>query len=282
MRTSTSTRAIDGPRPGLTKIRTLAILDRGASTLFGALLASFGIVGGFLLDGGDPGWLFQPAAALIVSCGTLGALLVSYPLVTILESARAVSRLFTSPAPAPDRLADELLAVAGRARRLGFLALQRQIAASTSTDSMLRRGIEMLADGQDPRVVRQVLDRKLCALEESLELAPAVLESAGGYAPTIGILGAVVGLIQVLVNLGETRDLGSGLATAFVATLYGVGLANLVLLPLATKLRLRQREELQSREMVVEGVVSMGEGLDAYAIADRLGSILGDEHREAA
>ena len=224
--------------------------------------------------------MLRPAAALIVVGGTCGAVLVSFPLRNVGEAFGAVLRLLMGRTPEGGDIVDEIVAFAGRARRDGFLALEKSL--RLASDPLLRQGLSLVVDGHDARTVRSVLELKLRGLDERLERAPAVLEAAGGYAPTLGILGAVLGLIQVLHHFEGTADVGSGIATAFVATLYGVGLANLVLLPLATKLRVHYREDLLRKALIVEGVVSIQEGATPHLIADKLRAFREDEGAEAA
>jgi len=240
------------------------------ATLLGLVVAAAGLLGGLTLEGGRVGEFVQPAAALIVMGGTLGAVLVSFPLRAIRDTVVSVFQLFSERPRSSEAVIDELLDFAGRARRQGLLSLEKDI--ESAEDPMLRQGLEMIVDGQSPSVVKNVLELKLRCLEERLGRVPAVLEAAGGYAPTIGILGAVIGLIHVMRGLDGFDTVGAGIATAFVATLYGVGFANLLLLPLASKLRLRQREEIVRKEMVVEGVLSIQERLSPALIEDTLRS----------
>ncbi len=240
------------------------------ATLLGLTIAVAGVVGGLLWDGGNLAEFLQPAAALIVLGGTFGAVLVSFPLGVVTEAVASVGGLFTRRPRATEAVIEELLLLAGRARRQGLLSLDSHV--DDASDPLLRQGLELIVDGQDAQTVKTVLELKLQCLEERLEGAPKVLEAAGGYAPTIGLLGAVIGLIRVMRGLEGFDGVGGGIATAFVATLYGVGFANLLLLPLASKLRLRQREEIVHKEMIVEGILSIQERLAPGLIEDKLRS----------
>lgn len=240
------------------------------ATLLGLTIAGIGIIGGLVWDGGRLEEFIQPAAALIVLGGTLGAVLVSFPLKAVGDAFLSISRLFTARPRSNEAVIDELLVLAGRARRQGLLSLDSHV--ETASDPLLRQGLELVVDGQDARTVQNVLDLKLQCLEERLDRAPRVLEAAGGYAPTIGILGAIIGLIHVMRQLEGFEGVGGGIATAFIATLYGVGFANLLLLPLASKLRLRQRDEIKRKEMIIEGVMSIQERLAPGLIEDKLRS----------
>ena len=240
------------------------------ATLLGIAVALFGVLGGLLLDGGRLTELMQPSAALIVIGGTLGAVLVSFPLRHVMGAVSSVFQLFSVRHVSPESVIDEVLAYANRARRQGILSLERPL--EDASDPLLRQGLSLVVDGQDPDVVRGVLDLKVQCFEERLEATPRVLEAAGGYAPTVGILGAVIGLIHVMQRLDGLDGVGVGIATAFVATLYGVGLANLLFLPLASKLRTRQREEVLCKEMILEGVLSIQQRLAPRLIEDKLRS----------
>jgi chemotaxis protein MotA len=243
------------------------------ATLLGIACALFGVIGGLLWDGGRLAELIQPSAALIVVGGTLGAVLVSFPLQAVTSAVVSIFRLFSlsgSGRTSPEAVIDEVLAYANRARRQGLLSLERPL--QNASDPLLRQGLALVVDGQDPTVVRNVLDLKIQCFEERLERTPRVLEAAGGYAPTIGILGAVIGLIHVMQRLDGLDGVGAGIATAFVATLYGVGFANLFLLPLASKVRALHREQIVCKEMIVEGVLSIQERLAPRLIEDKLRS----------
>ena len=240
------------------------------ATVLGVAVALFGVVGGLLWDGGRIAELVQPSAALIVVGGTLGAVLVSFPLRSVVSAMTSILRLFSYHRSSPETVIDEVLSYANRARRQGIFSLERPL--QHASDPLLRQGLALVVDGQDPTVVRNVLDLKIQCFEERLENTPRVLEAAGGYAPTIGILGAVIGLIHVMQRLDGLDGVGAGIATAFVATLYGVGFANLLLLPLASKVRARHREEIVCKEMIVEGVLSIQEKLAPRLIEDKLRS----------
>lgn len=203
--------------------------------------------------------LLQPTAALVVFGGTAVALLVSFPLATLRRSAVAVRKVF---APAPLRARDlvaRFAQYAVRSRRRGVMALEPEIAAGT--DPFLARALALAVDGVPQAGLRQALEIDSRAREDADLECAGVLEAAAGYAPTLGILGAVLGLIQVMEHFDAPASIGSGIAVAFVATVYGVASANLLLLPLATRLRVRATDAALAREVIIEGTLSLQQGL---------------------
>jgi chemotaxis protein MotA len=244
-------------------------------SLIGLLVALVAIVGGQLLEGGHVSSILQPTAALIVLGGTVGAVALQFPPAALRQALYDVREALRPPAQlAPLILA--LGALAHRARRDGIVALEKD--AAELTDPFLRRALELAVDGFDGPAVRRMLELQLDKVEEEAEHSVKVLEAAGGYAPTVGILGAVLGLIHVMENLSEPARLGSGIAVAFVATVYGVGSANLLFLPLAGKLKLRAREVALRLEIIIEGVCSLAEGENPRALERRL-SVYAAERR---
>jgi chemotaxis protein MotA len=226
------------------------------------------IVLGQWIEGGALRSLLQGAAALIVFGGTLGAVLLSFSYSDVRRAAASVKTVFIEPDQSPDDTINAILRYARVARKDGILALEDE--AAEAKDPLLRKGLMLAVDGLNPKTLREMLEVDLDAAEDR-DLVPArVFESAGGYAPTVGILGAVLGLIQVMENLSDPSKLGAGIAVAFVATVYGVGVANLVLLPVASKLRLRAAQAARRRVLVFEGVLAIQEGLNPRLIDQKL------------
>lgn len=250
----------------------------GAATLIGLVLAGVGIVGGMILEGGNLRQIAQMTAALIVFGGTFGAVLVSFPLSAVRDAVQGLRFLFTGGQVRGEALIQEIMGYATRARRDGLLALED--AAEEASDPLLTRALSLAIDGNDAATVRSICELELEHLEEELEHAPKVWEAAGGYSPTIGIIGAVIGLIQVMQHLDDIEQVGHGIATAFVATIYGVAAANLLFLPAATKIKLAQRAILTEKEMIVEGVLSIMAGLNPRLVEERLRAFL--PHRGGA
>jgi chemotaxis protein MotA len=221
-----------------------------------------------VLEGGSARSLWQPTAALVVFGGTLGAVLVSLPIDAVVMTIRAIVATFAGHGNEVAPTISQLLEFATESRRRGVVALESRL--ERIPEAFLRNALTLAVDGTNPRVTRQILDVESQALRTASDAPAEVLETAAGYTPTLGILGAVLGLIQVMNSLSEPATLGSGIAVAFVATVYGVGAANLVLLPLAGRLRHRSRQEALYREIVVEGIVALQEGLNPRLIEQKL------------
>jgi chemotaxis protein MotA len=233
------------------------------------LLAAVGvIVLGQLLEGGSVRSLLQPTAASVVFGGTAAALLVSFPLRTLQRTALAIRDAFLQPAPALKPLILDLTNLATRSKRKGLMSLDT--AVIDSNDRFLERAIAFATDGLPTEAVRRAMETESRVQEDADDEPAQVLEAAAGYAPTLGILGAVLGLIHVMENLAAPSKLGAGIAIAFVATVYGVGSANLIFLPLAAKVRHAARTAALRREMIVEAVASMQQGVHPRQLEEQL------------
>jgi chemotaxis protein MotA len=239
-----------------------------------------GILGGaaiFLLTetlaGGSLRSLWQPTAALVVFGGTFVAVVVSYPVSTLRRTVLAVRRALMDPADPLEPLLDRIFDYARKSRRRGLLSLENEVAAAP--DPFMRAALALVIDGIHSTTSRQILEIESQALTEAAELPAEVLETAAGYSPTLGILGAVLGLIHVMESLTDPAKLGAGIAVAFVATVYGVAFPNLVLLPLATRLRGLARHASLSREIVIEGAIGLQEGLNPRLLEQKLVGYLG-------
>lgn len=237
-------------------------------SIIGILIALLAILGGNWLEGGHIASLLNGPAMAIVLGGTIGAILLQTPIPIFVRAMRMSGSVFRPPKLPVQETIEKIVSWSQIARRDGLLGLEN--ATSDEKDRFVRKGIELLVDGNEPDVIRSVLEVELDS-RETLDLQAAkVFESMGGYAPTIGILGAVMGLIHVMQNLGDPEKLGSGIATAFVATIYGVGLANLFLLPFANKLKNQVAQRTMYLEMVIEGIVSISEGENPRHIEEKL------------
>ena len=237
-------------------------------SIVGLLVAIGSIVLGQLLEGGNIGSILQPTAFLIVIGGTLGAAMLQYPLPVFVRCLRMLPWVIRPPLLDPQGVIRELLRYSDVARRNGLLALESMI--DGIDDAFLRRGLQLLVDGADPAKIRSTMDHEIQAVEHHDNQAARVLESAGGYAPTVGILGAVLGLIHVMENLADPSKLGAGIAVAFVATIYGVGSANLFFLPVANKIKNIVHERAKLQELMVDGLVAIAEGENPRMIEGRL------------
>jgi chemotaxis protein MotA len=245
-------------------------MDKGSFS--GAILAITGIVAGLLIEGGNLGQILQPTAALIVFGGTMGAVLLQFSLPTVSAAFRQALQLFTTRHKQSDALVRMLLSYANKARRNGVVSLDADL--QTISDPFLKQAIMLAVDGTEPTELRKIMRVSLDSTAENEERMPAVFESAGGFSPTIGILGAVLGLIQVMQHLDNIQEVGRGIAVAFVATIYGVGVANLFFLPFAGKMRIQLREEHLRREMILEGVISIIEGMNPRMLEIKLAGFL--------
>jgi chemotaxis protein MotA len=245
------------------------------ATLSGIALAIGGILGGLLLEQGRVGDLAQATAAMIVLGGTLGAVLVTTPLSAVLRAVAALGGVFLEIRNSTGETLERLVQLAAKARRFGVASLEADAAALP--DPFLRKALGLAADGTESRVIRDVMELDMRLSEEAAEEDARVWESAGGYAPTIGIMGAVIGLIQVMKHLDDIQAVGHGIAVAFVATVYGVGSANLFFLPAANKLRARARRESRQREMMLEGALAIAQGCNPRLVRLKLESF--DENR---
>jgi chemotaxis protein MotA len=246
------------------KIERLAIL--------GLLLGIAALAGGQVLEGGSLGVLINEAAAVIVLGGSIAAVMVQTPAAVFSHALRLTPRVLLRPEAPFGHGLQRLVQWSATARREGLLGLED--VADQEPDDFIRHGLVLLVDGAEPDVIRSSMENELALLEEKQREAVRVFEAMGGYSPTMGIIGAVLGLIHVMGNLTEPSKLGPGIATAFVATVYGVGFANLILLPIAHKLKYQIADLSRFREMMIEGLVSIAEGENPRIIEYRLGAYL--------
>jgi len=234
------------------------------ATLAGIAMALTGIIGGLLLEKGKIQDILQLTAAMIVMGGTFGAVLVTMPLPVVVRAFRSLKSVFFDRSVAPQATIDVLIQYATKARKNGIVSLETE--ANAIADPFLRKALNLAVDGTDLQELRKMMETDIALSEQVGEAEAKVWESAGGYAPTIGIIGAVLGLIQVMKHLEDIKEVGHGIAVAFVATVYGVGSANIFFLPTANKLRARLREAMLLQEMTLEGVVGIVEGLNPTLI----------------
>ncbi len=247
------------------------------ATMGGLALAFGGILGGLLLEGGSLKDVSQVTAALIVFGGTLGAVLVTTPLGVALGAAKKASTIFFEKSQDTTAVIDEIISYATKARKNGIVSLEQD--AEQVRDPFLKKALSLAVDGTDLQELRKMMELEIGLDEHRAEAEAKVYEAAGGYAPTIGIIGAVLGLIQVMKHLENIEEVGKGIAVAFVATVYGVGSANILFLPAGNKIKARMHSETQIREMMLEGVVGIVEGLNPKLIRGKLEAYI---HRSAA
>lgn len=237
-------------------------------SVLGLLIGLLAIVGGQLLEGGHVGSLAQPTALLIVGGGTLGAVMLQNPYATFKRGMAMLKWVWFPPVINHQHVINQIGSWSQVARREGLLALENMI--NPIKDEFARKGLQLLVDGAEPERLREALEVQINTYEAELKQSAKIWEAAGGYAPTIGIIGAVMGLIHVMENLSDPSKLGAGIAVAFVATIYGVGLANLVFLPVAGKLKAHIGRLVVQREMIVDGLVGIANGENPRIIESRL------------
>ncbi len=241
-------------------------MDRGS--LIGLTLAGVAILGGQTLEGGSMALFLQPTAFIIVVLGTLAAVLLHYPMPVFMQGIRMAKWAFKPPEPEGSVLIRRVVQWSHAARQDGMLALEKHL--NITRDPFQRSGLQLLIDGADAEKLRDTLDVQIINFETAERQAARVWESAGGYSPTLGILGAVIGLIHVMENLTEPGKLGPGIAVAFVATIYGVGLANLVFLPIANKIKFSIARRVREHEIICDGLVGIAQGDNPRIIEARL------------
>lgn len=227
-------------------------------SIAGVVMAFIAILGGNALEGGHLSSLVQPTAFLIVGGGTVGAVMVQTPLPTFLKGLKMAGWVFMPPKMDFKSAIDKIVEWGNVARREGLLGLES--ASEAETDPFLKKGLQLLVDGSEPDTIRGVLEVEVSATEHQENAAAKVYDGFGGYSPTIGIIGAVMGLIHVMENLSDPSKLGGGIAVAFVATIYGVALANLFFLPMATKIKGVVHHRSQFKELTIEGLAAIAAG----------------------
>jgi len=240
------------------------------ATLAGIAIALAGIIGGLLLEKGKLTDVAQGTAAMIVLGGTFGAVLVTSPFPVFWRALRGLGGIFFERGSSIQATVETIIQYSAKARKNGIVSLETD--TPTIADPFLRRALDLAVDGTDLQELRKMMDVDIAAGEHAAESEAKVWEAAGGYAPTVGIIGAVMGLIQVMKHLEDIKEVGHGIAVAFVATVYGVGSANIFFLPEANKLRARAREAMVLKELMLEGVTGIVEGLNPTLIRMKLES----------
>ena len=232
------------------------------------------VLGGQVLEGGSIHSIMQLTAAIIVFGGTFGAVFLSYPFHNVLGAFKDIRLIIKEPLKDPSVIISQITQYANKARREGILSLEKEL--KDINDPFLSKALNMAVDGIEPNTIRETMETELEYLDEHGKVNSKVFKAAGGYAPTIGILGAVLGLIHVMENLNDPTKLGSGIAVAFVATVYGVGSANLLFLPISTKMEMRHRHNMILNEMILEGVISVATGENPRLIEEKLKAFLSE------
>lgn len=238
------------------------------ATILGVVIAAGGVTGGLIMEGGKLADVTQFTAAIIVVGGTVGAVMISTPMTVLLGAGKRLIGVARETAQSRAALIEELIGLASRARKLGLVSLEQE--AMALPDPFMRKAMTLAIDGTDLQDLHKMLQLEIDLTQHQAESEAKVFELAGGYSPTVGIIGAVLGLIQVMKNLANIDEVGHGIAVSFVATVYGVGLANLLFLPVATKIKSRARLESERKELILEGVSSIVEGLNPKLIRAKL------------
>ncbi len=250
------------------------------TSILGFIIGTAMLLGGQALEGGNAGQLMQITAAMIVFGGTAGAVIVSFPASQLGDAFLYLKDVYGPLKVDFDEIIAELIQYATKARREGIIALEKD--ARGASDSLLCLGLEAVADGVDPALVKEMLETQFGRLEERVNAASKVWESAGAYSPTFGIIGAVMGLIQVMQNLSDPTKLGAGIAVAFVATVYGLYAANLILIPFSTKIKTKYAKVFTKKELIIEGILSIQAGESPALIERKLNAYVLDKHMNKA
>lgn len=237
-------------------------------SVIGVTVGFIAIIGGNWLEGGHIQALFNGPALLIVGGGTVGAAMLQSSFGAVRRAINRLGHVFVPPITELESGIEKIVAWSGTARKEGLLGLE--VIAETEPDLFARRGLQLLVDGNEPEQVRNVLEVEMYVGQQREMEAAKIYEAMGGYSPTIGIIGAVMGLIHVMGNLADPSQLGPGIATAFVATIYGVGFANLLLIPVSHKIKGLARDKANYQDMLIEGIISIAEGENPRAIEMKL------------
>jgi chemotaxis protein MotA len=249
------------------------------ASIGGIILALAGILVGMMIEGGNIMEIVKPTAAMIVCGGTAGACMLQFPLHIFVAACKDIVKVFLHKGADGEAILQQIVGFANIARKSGIVSLDGEL--KKIEDPFLKQALMLAVDGTESSEVRKIMQLELDNKSEIEEKIPAVFEAAGGYSPTVGIIGAVLGLIQVMKNLSDIDEVGRGIATAFVATIYGVAVANLICLPAAGKLKFRHREEVMIKEMMLEGVISILEGMNPRMIETKLRTFLFDSKHSA-
>jgi chemotaxis protein MotA len=248
------------------------------STLIGLVLGIVSLIFGFVLEGGSIGSLIEPTAAIIVFGGTFGATILSFPFKILSKLPEILKYAFLEKKTLPEQTIELLVDLSNLSRREGLLALDAQVQAQSS-NPFLKEGIQMIADGVEAEMIEDILTRQIERYEESILSVAKVFETAAGFAPTMGIIGTVMGLVHVLGGLSDPASLGPAIAVAFIATLYGVSSANIIYLPLANKVKARLASDVLIMELQTEGLMSVQYGENSNVLKSKLTAFLDTKSR---
>ncbi|MCQ2383177.1 MAG: flagellar motor protein [Clostridia bacterium] len=238
----------------------------------GIIVGTTMILGAQAMEGGNVGQLLQITAGMIVFGGTAGGVIVSFPPDDLKTGLKMLKTVVFPPQVDYPKLIQEIVGFATKARKEGVIILEKE--AKNASDPLLAMGLEAVADGADPTLVQGMMENQIGQIEEMVKKGAAIWESAGGYLPTFGIIGAVIGLIQVMQNLSDPSKLGAGIAVAFVATVYGLYAANLIFIPCGTRIKANYQKLILAKEIMLEGILSIQAGESPALIERKLNSYL--------
>ena len=249
------------------------------ATLLG-IISAFGLVIMAIFMGGGLSLFISPPSLMIVLGGTLGATMINYPLRDVLGALKVVQNVFfTKPLPM-GTIAKKFVAFAGRARREGILALESEM--KSISDDFFKKGMQLSIDGIEPASIQEILETEIDFLRERHQLGAEIFTTMGAFAPALGMIGTLIGLVQMLQSMDDPNSIGPAMAVALLTTFYGSVLANLVFMPIAGKLRTRSKEEILIKEMIVQGVTSLGKGDNPRLLEQKLLSFLAPKFRKSS
>ncbi len=249
------------------------------ATVIGIVLA-FGLVVSGIMSGSSLSIFVDVPSMLIVGGGTIGATLVNYPLPHVLGVLKVFKQAFLTKSQSPGQIITQFMEYANRARREGILALEPLL--RDIKDDFLRKGLQLTVDGLEPQTIQEILQTEVSHLEDRHEAGANLLATMGSLAPALGMIGTVIGLVQMLQRMADPSSIGPAMAVALITTFYGALLANLLFNPMSGKLKLRSKEEVLVREMIMEGVLSISKGENPRIIEEKLNSYLAPKERRKA
>jgi chemotaxis protein MotA len=262
----------------------LAMNRSNLSVFLGISIGFVALIAGFLIEGGTVLGLFGASALLIILGGTLGATLTSFTISDVVRIPYLFMQSMRMPRNDEVELVELFVNMSEKARREGLLVLETDVQGELTDDRydpLIRKGVSLVVDGTDPELIRTILEQEIYGFEERRKREAAIFEAAGGFSPTMGIIGTVLGLIQVMTRLKDPSTLGPSIALAFLATLYGIALANLVWLPVANKLKLKMKIQKMKKEMIIAGVQSLQNGDNPRVVREKLAGFLEEDKRQA-
>ena len=241
---------------------------------FGFLIFGYAaLIGGFIWEGGNPSGLFSPSSLLIIFGGTFAAVAVSFPLNDIKKFGKIIGVAFKKEKTDMGALISYFKNIAFKTRKEGLLSIEELISGD-DVDPFVKKGLQMVVDGVEPQSVKGTLELSVELLVERHEVGISIFEGAGGYSPTMGIIGTVLGLVNVLANMSDTSTLGEKISKAFIATLYGISTANLVWLPIAAILKRINANEITEKSLIIEAILGIQEGVNPNTLEERLKGFL--------